>query len=73
MTCPNCKGPSKVVDNTYIPSDNELYRKRKCCDCGFIFYTIEFIVEPDSLYRTLWTAHNRANSKNRNKQEKRNA
>lgn len=72
MTCPNCNGPVKVVDTTHIPDDNEIYRKRQCCECKFIFYTTEFIVEPDSLYRKLWTDYNRANSKNRKKQEKRN-
>lgn len=67
MTCPKCGGSVKVLETTHIPDDNEIYRKRQCCECNFIFYTTEFVVDPDGLYRKLWTEHNRANSKNRKK------
>ena len=65
MTCPECNGRVKVLDVVHVTTDNETYRKKKCCDCGFEFYTTEFVVEPDVTFRKLWTEYNRTNSKNR--------
>lgn len=39
MKCPKCKGGVKVE---YTLSDVEgVYRKRRCLECGHIFYTSE--------------------------------
>mgnify|MGYP006383826749 CR=1 FL=1 len=44
MRCPACKGKLKTVDT--IPySDNSIYRRKRCLECGYLFYTIEFEVE----------------------------
>ena len=41
MYCPKCKG--KVSVNSTIPDEelNVIYRRRKCEDCGHVFYTVE--------------------------------
>ena len=44
MKCEKCSGKLRVIDSVNSP-DNVIYRKRKCVNCGFIFYTIEFDVE----------------------------
>lgn len=39
MTCPKCKGKTVV-----ICTENErssVVRKRRCCKCGYVFYTKE--------------------------------
>ena len=44
MRCPTCKGKLRTVDT--IPySDNSIYRRKRCLECGYLFYTIEFEVE----------------------------
>ena len=42
MFCPNCSGSISVLDT--LNSETEIYRHRKCQDCGFKFYTIESAV-----------------------------
>lgn len=41
MLCPKCGGKSGVIDTVKNPVDNEIYRQRKCTDCGRVFYSIE--------------------------------
>jgi transcriptional regulator NrdR family protein len=60
MTCPNCNGKVRVVDNTSVDARNEDYRKRKCTVCGHIFYTVEFEVECDESLKQDWVNYNRA-------------
>ena len=44
MRCPTCKGKLRTVDT--IPcSDNSIYRRKRCLECGCLFYTIEFEIE----------------------------
>lgn len=49
MRCPKCSGRVKVVDTTNS-EENEIYRKRKCLDCGHVFYTTEFEVEQTNAF-----------------------
>lgn len=45
MICPNCDGELKVLDT--ISAEKHNYRKRKCYECGFIFYTTESVGDQD--------------------------
>lgn len=46
MICPDCGSKNVgVIDNAFNPETNEAYRLRKCKDCLYRFYTIEFEVE----------------------------
>ena len=46
MTCPVCGGKSKVCDS--ISDCETVYRKRKCLDCNYIWFTDE--CESDGIY-----------------------
>ena len=58
MNCPKCNGKVLVVDTVNLPS-NEIYRKRKCSECGYSFYTAEFEVEYDQGFANEWNANHR--------------
>ena len=45
MKCLKCGGKTMVRRTNQNEKDNEVYRKRKCLECGFKFYTIEYDVE----------------------------
>lgn len=60
MVCPECGGKVHAPDIVHTP-DNETYRKRKCVDCGFIFYTVEYEVEFDRKVQYLWNENHRLN------------
>ncbi len=45
MICPKC-GASKVNVGKYAyPTNDEVYRRRRCSECNHIFFTCEFPVE----------------------------
>ena len=44
MVCSKCNGKVRVAD-TFQTNNNETYRRKKCEDCSYNFYTIEFEVE----------------------------
>lgn len=53
MKCSACGG--KVTVTTALPgADNEIYRKRKCTECGRISYSTEFEVEFDDKFQKEW-------------------
>lgn len=39
MTCPKCDNDSQVIDTANL--EVVTYRKRRCFNCGNIFYTVE--------------------------------
>ena len=43
LNCPICGGKTKVIDTRHT-SNNETYRKKRCENCGEIFFTLEFDV-----------------------------
>lgn len=43
MTCPNCGGRLYVVNS--LPYEDQIYRQRKCKSCGYMPWSIEYIVE----------------------------
>lgn len=55
MTCPNCNGKNKVIDSR--SDEDTVYRKRKCDDCGHIFYTEEQMVLATDGFRNAWRAY----------------
>ncbi len=60
MLCPKCNSHNvNVVDVVKIEQLNEIYRKRKCHDCNYMFYTIEFEVEYDEQLRHDWNKNRR--------------
>lgn len=53
MICPDCGSTNVgVIDNSFNPETNEAYRLRKCKDCLYRFYTIEFEVEATAQFKT---------------------
>lgn len=67
MLCPKCKGKLGVIDNVNAP-DNELYRLRRCKECGHTIYTIEYEADADKYFLNRWDEHHR--NRHRNKKEK---
>lgn len=63
MTCPVCGGDTKVA---YCVRDCEgVYRRRKCIECEYKFYTTELESDGDrynELYRIV--THNKRHNKN---------
>lgn len=53
MKCPKCAGDVRVRDTTYT-EENEIYRRRKCLDCGHVFYTMEFEIEDTPAFQQEW-------------------
>ena len=39
MTCPMCEGKTTVVYT--LPDADSVIRKRKCLECGYMFFTSE--------------------------------
>lgn len=59
MNCPNCGGKIRVLDVRQDFHDNETYRKKECRDCHYIFFTIEYDVNPDSMIKK-WASLDRS-------------
>lgn len=57
MRCPKCDGKLRTMDT--IPySDNSIYRRKKCLECGRLLYTMEFEVEQNGAFKkTLYDAN----------------
>ena len=41
MRCSMCGSKTKVIDTRHS-SNNEIYRKRRCVECGYEFISMEF-------------------------------
>ena len=65
MKCPDCGGDVKVMDSVFNTDQNEVLRKRKCKDCGHVFYTIEFEIEYDTNTKETWNRYCRWSRSNR--------
>lgn len=59
LVCPRCGEDAKVVDNVNNFFDDEVYRKRKCTDCGHIIYTVEREVQISKQFLDRWNKHHR--------------
>lgn len=69
MKCPKCAGEVRVRDTTYT-EENEIYRRRKCLDCGHVFYTMEFEVEASPEFRKEWRKFHRTAKPNYNRKSR---
>lgn len=68
MKCPKCDGKLKTIDTVHT-DENEIYRKRKCSDCGHIIYTAEYIVFPNQEFLDEYHEAYRRRSKSAKKKE----
>ena len=72
MICPDCDSKNtSVIDYVFNPETNEHYRLRRCKDCLYRFYSMEFIVEPNAQFMKEWKTHNRYVAYNEKKKEQR--
>lgn len=60
MVCSKCGGKSLVKDVTYNPDENEIYRFRRCTNCGFRFYTVEYEVIVNKRFEEDWAEFHRS-------------
>lgn len=49
MICPRCSGKLKVVDTRNIKKDNSIIRRKRCLNCGTLYYTKEKEVDYASI------------------------
>ena len=61
MVCPKCSGKVRIIDNVNV--DNDVYRKRRCVDCKHVFFTTEFEIEYEGVFRDEWNANYRMNDR----------
>ena len=54
MKCPKCENDVHIKLTRQNHDDNETYRLRKCKVCGHQFYTVEFEVEDNEIFREAW-------------------
>lgn len=60
MKCPKCGNGVRVVD-TFPTENNEVYRRRRCYECDYAFYTIEYEVEcTEALEKELYNTPRRS-------------
>lgn len=68
MNCPLCNGNTRVTDCILMEEEN--YRKRKCKDCGKIFFTLEFEAIENEDFKKTWRKHYRGRkNENRNSED----
>ena len=70
MVCPKCGGKTTVIDNVFNPETNEHYRKRRCLDCNYLCFTMEFVVEYTRQFDKEWYGHHRINTLKQKRKEK---
>ena len=61
MICPKCGGKIKVLDVRHNTRTNEDYRKRRCTECGYTFFTVEEVARKSRLGRLMsnWSKYSR--------------
>jgi transcriptional regulator NrdR family protein len=65
MNCSKCDSTRICVKDVVHDTTNKItYRKRRCLDCGKIFYTVETEVPYVDGISSRWNRHHRSN-KNR--------
>ena len=58
MQCQKCKKKAAAVDKVERP-DGIIYRRYKCKECDQSFYTMDFRIIPDSIFKEDWNANHR--------------
>lgn len=68
MICPKCSGSTVVVDS--VRDDESVYRRRKCLDCGSVFFSIEVIQNASATLFNIYKRQAGAESKRRRSSKK---
>lgn len=68
MKCSKCGSDNLRVMDTFPYLDEEVYRRRKCLDCGELIYTVEYEVECNDEFQKTYKELGRM--KRSNKSEK---
>lgn len=67
MFCVSCGGRLEVIE--VLRDDDDIYRRRKCKNCGKLSFSHEEFIEPDDSFRSVWNECYR-NKVNKHKEEK---
>lgn len=59
MKCPKCNYKTKVIDGVDT-LNNKRYRKRKCINCGYMFYTSELVTVVSNSFLREWYLNHRS-------------
>lgn len=59
MNCPRCDAKTKVIDTVFNSGHNEVYRRRQCVKCGYMYYTTENIANVTGDFLDNWNRHHR--------------
>lgn len=54
MNCPECGGNNLKVMDTMPDSDNRIFRRRKCAECGSKFRTVEIMDDGSDEFRNAY-------------------
>lgn len=64
MRCPVCGRQLKVVDTRNIKKDNSIIRRKRCINCGALYYTKEKEIDYASIQKEWLRAINEGRLKN---------
>lgn len=64
MICPLCNGKLKVVDTRNIKKDNSIIRRKRCLNCGALYYTKETEIDYVSIQKEWLKAVNEGRLRN---------
>ena len=64
MICSLCDGKLKVVDTRNIKKDNSIIRRKRCINCGALYYTKEKYIDYASIQKEWLRAINERRLKN---------
>ena len=62
MKCPKCGSKTSII-NKLTSSNNEVYIKNGCSNCGHIFFTAEFDIEETPEFKKEWNELQKAEVK----------
>ena len=63
MLCPKCGSSTKVCDTRYDGKENEVFRRHICKTCSHEFFTVEFEVENNNKFVSLWKSLTRGSGR----------
>lgn len=60
MNCPKCKSKKvHIMDVVHNTAEDEIYRKKKCANCGFSYFTVEFEAVENARFKKEWNKYHR--------------
>ena len=70
MLCPKCeKEKLAVIDTVKNQDDNEIYRRRRCKNCGHEVFTVEKTTTSTFDFFDKWFSHHRWRDKKKHSQK----